>query len=118
MSLILYELGGLDDCRYSLFSWRTRLALAHKGLAAEHRPVRVSDKAAIAFSGQTKVPTLRDGDEAVLDQQFHERRGRVPTFAVGRPFRSRRSGLLGRPGLRFILEWIAAKARSARLSAG
>jgi glutathione S-transferase len=67
MSLILYELGGLDDCRYSLFSWRTRLALAHKGLAAEHRPVRVSDKQTIAFSGQTKVPILVDGEKVVFD---------------------------------------------------
>jgi glutathione S-transferase len=67
MTMILYELGGLRDCRYSLFSWRTRLALAHKGLKAEHRPVRVSDKAAIAFSGQTKVPILVDGEKVVFD---------------------------------------------------
>lgn len=67
MSMVLYELGGLRDCRYSLFSWRTRLALAHKGLDVEHRPVRVSDKAAIAFSGQTKVPILVDGEKVVPD---------------------------------------------------
>jgi glutathione S-transferase len=67
MALVLYELGGRDGARYSLFSWRTCLALAHKRLTAEHRAVRVSDKAAIAFSNQTKVPILRDGDRVVCD---------------------------------------------------
>ena len=78
MSLVLYELGGLNDRRYSQFSWRARLALAHKGLAAEMQPVRVSDKAAIAFSNQDKVPILRDGDRVVHDSwaiaEYLERR--------------------------------------------
>src|SRR5437763_1909739 len=67
MTLQLYELGGKSDCRYSLFSWRTRLAVAHKGLPIEYRPVRISDKAAIAFSQQGKVPILVDGDRTVPD---------------------------------------------------
>jgi glutathione S-transferase len=67
MALILYELGGLQGRRYSQFSWRTRLALAHKGLTAEAKPVRVSDKAAIAFSGQDKVPILVEGENVVCD---------------------------------------------------
>jgi glutathione S-transferase len=66
-SLILYELCGLNDCRYSQFSWRTRMALAHKGLAFEPVLVRVSDKAAIAFSNQDKVPILKDGERVVTD---------------------------------------------------
>jgi len=67
MSVRLYELSGLEDRRYSLFSWRARLALAHKQVECELVPVRVSDKAAIAFSKQDKVPVLRDGDEVVVD---------------------------------------------------
>jgi glutathione S-transferase len=63
----LWELGGKDGRRYSLFSWRTRMALAHKGLAFESRPVCVSDKAAIAFSGGKTVPIIRDGDAVVRD---------------------------------------------------
>ena len=59
--LELWELGGRDDCRFSTFSWRTRLALHHKGLAFDVHPVAVSDKAAIAFSGQSKVPILKHG---------------------------------------------------------
>jgi len=67
MTLTLYELGGLNDRRYSLFSWRTRMALADRGYAVEYKPVRVSDKAAIAFSKQDKVPILVDGDRVVHD---------------------------------------------------
>jgi glutathione S-transferase len=65
--LELWELGGRDGCRFSTFSWRTRLALHHKGLAFTTHAVSVSDKAAIAFSGQDKVPILRDGDRVISD---------------------------------------------------
>jgi len=65
--LTLYELGGLDGRRYSQFSWRATLALAHKGLTAQTIKVRVSDKAAIAFSKQDKVPILVDRETVVAD---------------------------------------------------
>lgn len=100
MTLVLYELGGLRDCRYSLFSWRTRLALAHKGLDAEHRPVRVSDKAAIAFSGQTKVPILVDGEEVVTDSW---RIAEHLEAAHGGP--SLFGGTTGRGLARFVNSW-------------
>jgi glutathione S-transferase len=67
VAIELFELHGLNGRRYSLFSWRARMALAHKGLAFESRPVKVSDKAAIAFSGQTRVPIIRDGATVVSD---------------------------------------------------
>lgn len=65
--MILYELGAASGERYSSFSWRTRMALKHKGLAFDTVAVRVSDKAAIAFSGQGKVPIIRDGETVVSD---------------------------------------------------
>ena len=65
--ITLWELGGRDDRRYSLFSWRTRMALAHKGLAFEAKPVRMSDKAVIAFSGGKTVPIVKDGETVVRD---------------------------------------------------
>jgi glutathione S-transferase len=65
--LELWELGGRGDCRFSTFSWRTRLALHHKGLAFAVYPVSVSDKAAIRFSGQDKVPILKHGDRVIAD---------------------------------------------------
>jgi glutathione S-transferase len=63
----LWELKGRDDRRYSLYSWRARMALRHKGLAFESHPVRLSDKAAIEFSGGKTVPVIRDGDTVVRD---------------------------------------------------
>jgi glutathione S-transferase len=65
--LELWELGGRDDCRFSTFSWRTRLALHHKGLSFAVHPVAVSDKAAIGFSGQGKVPILRHDGRVIPD---------------------------------------------------
>ena len=65
--IALYELAGKNDRRYSLFSWRTRMALRHKQLAFESLPVRMSDKAAIAFSGGKTVPIVKDGEAVVRD---------------------------------------------------
>jgi glutathione S-transferase len=67
--ITLWELGGQNGRRYSLFSWRTRMALMHKGLAFETQPVCMSDKAAIAFSGGKTVPVIEDetsGQDAVV----------------------------------------------------
>src|SRR5690606_2759748 len=43
------------------------MALAHKGVAVEYVPVRLSDKPAIAFSGGQTVPILVDGERTVRD---------------------------------------------------
>ncbi len=67
MSLRLYELVGGGDRRFSPFCWRIRMALAHKGLEADFVPVRFIDKDIIAFSGQTRVPVLEDGETTVSD---------------------------------------------------
>ena len=63
----LWELKGKGDRRYSLFSWRTRMALKHKGLDFTSHPVAMSDKAAIAFSGGKTVPIIKDGETVVRD---------------------------------------------------
>jgi glutathione S-transferase len=63
----LWELGGKNGRRYSLFSWRARMALRHKGLAFDTLPVCLTDKAAIAFSEGKTVPVIRDGDTVVRD---------------------------------------------------
>lgn len=63
----LYELKGRKGRRYSLFSWRTRMALAHKGLDFESIPVKLSDKAALEFTGGKTVPVLKDKDTVVRD---------------------------------------------------
>ncbi len=65
--MILYELSGTDDLRYSLYSWRARMALQHKGILPEFRAVALHDKPAIAFSGGSTVPILVDGDLTIRD---------------------------------------------------
>ena len=65
--ITLYELKGIGERLYSLFSWRTRMALTHKGLQFESHPVPMSDKAALAFSGGKTVPVIRDGETVVRD---------------------------------------------------
>ena len=68
MTMKLYDLAGAeDDRRFSPFCWRARLALAHKGLVCETVPWRFTEKDAIAFSGQDKVPVLVDGERVVSD---------------------------------------------------
>jgi glutathione S-transferase len=68
MTVKLFELVGADPSRpFSPYCWRTRLALAHKGLSAETIPWRFTQKGAIAPYKSEKVPVLLDGDKAVVD---------------------------------------------------
>ena len=68
MTLKLFELVGTDDRRpFSPYCWRTRMALAHKGLQADSLPWRFTEKSAIAPHGSEKVPVLLHGDSAVVD---------------------------------------------------
>jgi glutathione S-transferase len=64
----LYDLAGAEpERRFSPYVWRVKLALAHKGLEVETVPWRFVERAAIAPSGQSKVPVLVDGDRWVSD---------------------------------------------------
>src|SRR3954469_25881287 len=68
MALKLFELVGTDAERpFSPFCWRTRMALAHKGLGAEKIPWCFTEKAAIAPHKSEKVPVLLDGETSVAD---------------------------------------------------
>lgn len=68
MTIVLHDLAGEDsELRFSPYCWRTRLALAHKGLPVETVPWRFTEAAAIAFSGQGKVPVIQDGGKVVHD---------------------------------------------------
>ena len=64
----LYDLAAKDErIRFSPNCWRVRLALAHKGLPVETIAWRFTDKEAIAFSGQGKVPVIVDAGRCVVD---------------------------------------------------
>jgi glutathione S-transferase len=68
MTRLLYDLAGADtNLRFSPYCWRTKLALAHKGLDYETVPWRLTEKDVIAFSGQGFVPVLVDGETTVSD---------------------------------------------------
>ena len=64
----MHDLAGADPAlRFSPYCWRTRMALAHKGLTVTTIPWRFTETDALAFSGQGRVPVIRDGDRVVSD---------------------------------------------------
>ncbi len=68
INLKLFELVGTDAARpFSPYCWRTRMALAHKGLSAETLPWRFTEKSTIAPHGSEKVPVLLHDDKPVVD---------------------------------------------------
>jgi glutathione S-transferase len=68
MSIIMHDLAGADpELRFSPYCWRVRFALAHKGLPVETIPWRFTEKEALGFSGQGRVPVIQDGGRAVSD---------------------------------------------------
>ena len=68
MNLQLFELVGTNAARpFSPYCWRTRMALAHKGLSAESLPWRFTEKGAIAPHGSEKVPVLLHDENPVVD---------------------------------------------------
>ncbi len=68
MPLKLFELVGTDEARpFSPFCWRTRMALAHKGLSAESIPWCFTEKDAIAPHKSEKVPVLIDDETSIAD---------------------------------------------------
>jgi glutathione S-transferase len=64
----LFELCGQDPARvFSPFCWRSRMALALKGLDFESVPWRFTETDRLAFANHDKVPVLVDGDTVVAD---------------------------------------------------
>lgn len=68
MTILLYDLVGRDEKRpYSPHCWKTKMALAHKGLAFETLPTRFLDIAQVEGGLSKTVPVIRDGEQAVAD---------------------------------------------------
>ena len=77
----LFELCGADrELLFSPYCWRVRLALAHKGLDWQSRPIHFTDKEAIAFSGQKLVPVLTSG--GVPRRFWISQRMRLPAHSL------------------------------------
>lgn len=100
--LQMYDLAGEDPAlRFSPYCWRSRFAAAHKGLPLETIPWRFTDKQAIAFSGQGRVPVLRDGAKVVHDSwaiaEYLEDTTPMPALFAG--------GATARAHARFVNTW-------------
>jgi glutathione S-transferase len=68
MTITLYDLAGAEaERRFSPFCWRTRMALAHKGLAVETVPWRFTETDKLPTPNAGRVPVIVDGDRVVHD---------------------------------------------------
>lgn len=65
----VYELAGADPAlRFSPYCWRTRMALAHKGLEARFIPWRFTERDSLPGAPQnSRVPVLVDAGRTVAD---------------------------------------------------
>jgi len=65
--ITLYDLVFRGDRRPSPYCWRTKYALAHKGLQWTEMPMGFTEKDKIAFADSKTVPVIKDGDTPVKD---------------------------------------------------
>ena len=99
--ITLYDLAGADpDLRFSPYCWRTKLALAHKGMLVDAMPWRFTETDTLAFSGQGRVPVIQDGATVVSDSWtiavYLEQSAPTPTIF---------GGVGGQAHARFINAW-------------
>src|SRR6202140_4330987 len=110
MPLKLFELVGTDEERpFSPFCWRTRMALAHKGLSAESIPWCFTEKEAIAphkFRKSAGADRRRNlGRRFLDDRELSGRQLSGPAVAVRRR---------GRPRLGPDVELVGRRHRDRR----
>lgn len=68
MAITMYDLCGAEaERRFSPFCWRTKMALAHKGLAVETVPWRFTEKAKLPQPNAGRVPVIVDDGRVVHD---------------------------------------------------
>jgi glutathione S-transferase len=68
MAITMYDLCGAEsDRRFSPFCWRTRMALAHKGLEVETIPWRFTEKHKLPAPNAGRVPVIVDSGRVVHD---------------------------------------------------
>ncbi len=67
MTRTLYDLSGTGDRRFSPYCWRTKLALAHKGLKFDTVATRFTDIDALNGGPRLTLPVLDDGGKRIVD---------------------------------------------------
>jgi glutathione S-transferase len=102
MTITLYDLAGAEaDRRFSPFCWRTRMALAHKGLAVETVPWGFTEKDRLPQPNVGRVPVIVDGarvvhDSTTIADYLEERYADRPSLFGGET---------GRALARFVQNW-------------
>src|SRR5215469_10737713 len=68
MGITLYDLAGIEQQRrFSPFCWRTKMALAHKGLDFGTIPWRLTEKDKLPQPNSGRVPVIVDDGNVVHD---------------------------------------------------
>jgi glutathione S-transferase len=102
MTITMYDLAGAEaDRRFSPFCWRSKMALAHEGLAVETVPWRFTEKDKLQQPNAGRVPVIIDGDRVVHDSTviadyLEERYPDRPSLF---------GGAAGRALARFVQSW-------------
>ena len=102
MTITIYDLAGAEaDRRFSPFCWRSKMALAHKGLAVETVPWRFTEKDRLPQPNAGRVPVIVDGERVVHDStaiaDYLEERYPARPSLFG--------GASGRALTRFVQNW-------------
>jgi len=67
MAIRMYDLAAAEGRRFSPFCWRTRMALAHKGLEVETVPLHFVEIPKVLGGRSRTVPAIEDGDRFIFD---------------------------------------------------
>jgi glutathione S-transferase len=111
MAITMYDLAGAEaDRRFSPFCWRSKMALAHKGLLVETVPWRFTEKNKLPQPNRGRVPVIVDGDRVVHDSTaiadyLEERYPDWPSLF---------GGTSGRALTRFVQNWTETVSQTAR----
>src|SRR6478735_544593 len=102
MAITMYDLCGAEaERRFSPFCWRTRMALAHKGLDVQTVPWRFTERDKLPTPNAGRVPVIVDSDRVVHDSTaiadyLEERYADRPSLY---------GGPVGRGVARFVQNW-------------
>ena len=108
MAIILYDLVGTDDRRFSSNCWRTRMALAHKGLDCETVPTPFTAIGQIGDGSFETIPVIEDngtwvGDSWVIAEYLDDTYPDRPPVLAGSD---------GRQHARFVQDWARSRIQS------